>query len=332
MPLNCICDELTILPNLVDNTCPTDFDAITRIAFQLTQPTASFTTLAPIMDVDSWIAKATEADDTKIVFSPATANVVIPSSEANYMGQNSNESVNGVGYLLGENNIEISGQFHSISQESATAMEALSCYSDAAFGASRLTAYLMTRRVRGRAGVIATKLDTDEYVGIEIFNFRISSVGSEGYQSKNVYNFSFTIQPDSLAQIEKVSLAFNPLALANVNTTPNPSAILTADSDVLSVGGADETIGYILTLQNNGNLLLSEIQVVSSLTGSITSMSLPSTLAAGQSVSFSGVVYTVVEDDLLGDTIDNVFTLIANTDFGQVTQVVTVSTDVILAD
>lgn len=219
MPLNCICDELTILPNLVDNTCPTDFDAITRIAFQLTQPTASFTSLVPITDVDSWVAKATAVDDTKIVFSPATANVVIPSSEANYMGQNSNESVNGVGYLLGENNIEISGQFHSISQESATAMEALSCYSDAAFGASRLTAYMMTRRVRGRAGVIATKLAAaDEYVGIEIFNFRISSVGSEGYQSKNVYNFSFTIQPDSLAQIEKVGLTFNPLALANVPT------------------------------------------------------------------------------------------------------------------
>lgn len=220
MPLNCICSELTILPNLIDNSCPTDFDQVTRIAFQLSQPTASFSTLEPITDVDSWVALATAVDDSKIVFSPATANVVIPPSEANFMGENSNESVNGVGYLLGENNITITGAFHSISQESATAMEKLSCYSDAAFGSSRLTAYLMTRRVRGRAGVIATKLDTDEYVGIEIFNFRISSVGSEGYQSKNVYNFSFTIQPDSLAQIEKVSLAFNPLALANV---PTPS-------------------------------------------------------------------------------------------------------------
>jgi hypothetical protein len=217
-PLNCECDSLAILPNLVDTTCPQDFDAITKIAFQLSQPSAAFTTLDPITDVDSWVALATAVDDTKIVFSPATANVVIPSSEANFMGQNSNESVNGVGYFLGENNVEVTGQFHSIENSAAAAMEALSCYSDASLGSSRLTAYLMTRRVRGRAGVIATKLATDQYVGIEIFNFRISSVGSEGYQAKNVYNFSFTIQPDSLAQIEKVSLAFNPLALANVPT------------------------------------------------------------------------------------------------------------------
>jgi hypothetical protein len=98
-------------------------------------------------------------------------------------------------------------------------MESLSCYSDPSLGSSRLTAYLMTRRVRGRAGVVATKLaGADDYTGIEIFNFRISSVGSEGYQAKNVYNFSFDIQPDSLALIEKVSIAFNPLQLANVPT------------------------------------------------------------------------------------------------------------------
>jgi hypothetical protein len=221
MPLNCDCESLSVLPNLIDVTCPTDFDQVTRIAFQLDQATAPFTALAPITDIDSWVDLATASDDTKIVFSPATANVVIPSSEANYMGENSNESVNGLGYLLGENNVRVTGQFHSISQEAATAMEALSCYSDVALGKSNLRAYLMLRRVRGKAGVIAEKLDTDEYGGIEIFNFRISSVGSEGYQAKNTYNFAFDIQPDALAQIEKLSVTWNPLGLANVATSPS---------------------------------------------------------------------------------------------------------------
>lgn len=327
-PLNCICDELTILPNLVDNTCPTDFDAITRIAFQLTQPTASFTASTPITDVDSWVEKATETDDTKIVFSPATANVVIPPSEANYMGQNSNESVNGVGYLLGENNIEISGQMHSISQESATAMEKLSCYSDAAFGASRLTAYLMTRRVRGRAGVIATKLDTDEYVGIEIFNFRISSVGSEGYQAKNVYNFSFTIQPDSLAQIEKVSLAFNPLALANVPSMApiegNPSAIFTA-GQFETVVQAGDTIQYQLQVDNDGDVALTDIQIASSLTGLQVS-GVPSSISAGSTSNFNGVTYVTTSDDITAGTVENVFTLIANSAGGSIVRTVSVVT------
>ena len=222
MPLNCQCDELAVLPNLVDATCPTDFDQIVKISLQLEQTTAPFTALAPITDIDSWVDLATASDDTKIVFTPATANVVIPASEANYTGENSNESVNGLGYLLGENNVRVTGQFHSISQEAATAMESLSCYSDTALGKSRLSAYLFLRRVRGKAGVIANKLDTDEFAGIEIFNFRISSVGSEGYQAKNTYNFSFDLQPDALAQIEKVTLDFNPLGLANVATTPAP--------------------------------------------------------------------------------------------------------------
>lgn len=221
MALNCECEELNILPNLSNVTCPTDFDAVVRIAFQITQPSAPFTTATPITDLDSWVDFATASDATKIVFSPATASVVIPNSEGSFIGENSNESVLGLGYYLGENNVKVTGQFHSIEQSAATAMENLSCYSDVALGASNLSAFLMTRRVRGRAGVIATKLDgADEYIGLEIFNFRISSVGSEGYQAKNTYNFSFDIQPDSLSLLEKVSVPFNPLSLANVETTP----------------------------------------------------------------------------------------------------------------
>jgi len=219
MPLNCNCDELLVLPNQIDTTCPVDFDQIVRIAFQLKQPAESFDVSSPIDDVDSWTPLLAASGDTKIVMSPALANLVIPPSEGAFSGENSNESVNGLGYYLGENNIRVTAEAHSITQATADALELLSCFSDVALGASRLTAYMFTRRIRGKSGVLAKELDTDEYGGIEIFNFRISSVGAEGYQSKNKYMISFDIQPDSLKGTAKVNLDFDPLGLVNVITT-----------------------------------------------------------------------------------------------------------------
>lgn len=217
MSLNCDCESLGVLPNLLDATCPVDYDQIVKIAFQLRQADETFATATPITDDSSWVTLATASDATKVVFSPALANVVIPSSEATYMGENSNESVNGLGYLLGEQNIRITGQIHSNEQKIADALSALTCYSDAALGTSNLTAFFFTRRVRGRSGVIAKAGDaTGDYAGIPIFNFRLSSVGSEGYQAKNVYNFSFDLMPDELTGTEKVAITFNPLNLTNV--------------------------------------------------------------------------------------------------------------------
>jgi hypothetical protein len=219
MPLNCNCDELLVLPNQADTTCPVDFDQVVRVAFQLKQPAESFDTGDPITDVDSWTALLTASDDTKIVLSPALANLVIPASEGAFSGENSNESVNGLGYYLGENNIRVTAEAHSISQATADALEKLSCFSDVALGSSKLTAYMFTRRIRGKAGVIAKELDTDEHAGIEIFNFRISSVGAEGYQAKNKYMISFDMQPDALKGTAKLNLDFDPLGLVNVATT-----------------------------------------------------------------------------------------------------------------
>ena len=221
MPLNCDCDSLGVLPNLLDVTCPTDYDQVVRLGFQLKQATVPFNGGASdILDPADWAVLAASATATKIVFSPASATVVIPASEGSYAGENANDSVNGLGYLLGEQNVRVTGQFHSISQEAADALSELSCYSDVALGASRLTAFLFTRRVRGKSGIIAKSgAVAGEYEGIEIFNFRISSVGSEGYQAKNVYNFAFDLQPDVLQGTEKLQVTWNPLSLVNVATS-----------------------------------------------------------------------------------------------------------------
>lgn len=219
MALVCEC-PLGTLPNQIDLTCASDLDQIVKLAFQKPQATAPFVTADPISDVDAWTALLAASGDTKIVLSPATANVVIPSSEAVYIGENSNESVNGLGYYVGENNIRVTGEIHSADQAVIDALNELSCFSDVTFGASQLTVYMFVRRIKGVSRVVAKGTSVaGSYHGFQVFNFRVSSVGSEGYQTKSKYMFSFDMQPDEWKDMEIVQLGFNPLSLANVATT-----------------------------------------------------------------------------------------------------------------
>jgi hypothetical protein len=217
MSLACECPLPSVLPNQIDVTCPVDFDQITRLAFQLRGSTPSFVTGDPISDVDSWSALLSASGATKVVLSPALSSAVIPQSEATYEGENANDSINGLGFYLGENNVRVTAMVVSAPQAVMDALEELSCYSDTTLGASKLTAFMFTRRIKGKAGIIAKQgASADQYSGIEIFNLRVSSVGSEGYKAKNKYMISFDVQPDELKGTELVRVDWNPLLLANV--------------------------------------------------------------------------------------------------------------------
>lgn len=215
MGLICTCDP--VLPNLVDVTCPEDMDQVVKIAFQLLQDSPAFADPANTINlVTSWATLLAASDNTKITLSPAVANVVIPASEMVGSGQDSNESVNGIGYNLGETNITVSGEIHSAQQAVVDALDELSCYSDATLGQSKLTAYFFLRRIKGVSRVMAKAgALAGDYTGFEIFNFRVSSPDNQGYNTKTKYMWSFTMQSDEWRNRELVSLAFNPLGLAN---------------------------------------------------------------------------------------------------------------------
>ena len=216
MGLICTCDS--VLPNLLDVSCPEDMDQVVKIAFQKLQSTAPFVDGVDtnIGDIDAWTALIGASDVTKITLSPALANVVIPPSEMVASGQDSNESVNGIGYNLGETNITVTGEIHSAPQAVIDAMDELSCYSDASLGQSNLTAFFFLRRIKGVSRVMAKAGTlTGDYSGFEIFNFRVSSPDNQGYNTKTKYMWSFTMQSDEWRGRELVSLEFNPLGLAN---------------------------------------------------------------------------------------------------------------------
>lgn len=220
MALLCSCDS--ILPAVADVTCPQDLDQIVKIAFQKNQGSTppfdlSGTPPVDIKDASDWATLLTSSTDNKIVLSPATASVVIPSSEASRQGENSNETVNGLGYYLGEDNIRITGEFHSIPQSVANTLAELSCFSDPTLGSSNLTAYFFLRRIAGKSRVMARGgAFAGTYYGFEIFNWRISSLGNEGYNAKTKYMFSFDMTADEWKKLEVVTLDFNPLQLANI--------------------------------------------------------------------------------------------------------------------
>ena len=117
---------------------------------------------------------------------------------------------------MGETNITVTGEIHSAPQAVVDALDELSCYSDASLGQSKLTAYFFLRRIKGISRVMA-KGGTlaGDYTGFEIFNFRVSSPDSQGYNTKTKYMWSFTMQSDEWRSRELVSMAFNPLGLAN---------------------------------------------------------------------------------------------------------------------
>jgi hypothetical protein len=62
MGLICSCE--TVLPNLVDVSCPQDLDQVVKIAFQLKQASAPFDATDSINEVNSWNTLLAASDAT----------------------------------------------------------------------------------------------------------------------------------------------------------------------------------------------------------------------------------------------------------------------------
>lgn len=217
MGLACIC-PLTSIPDLVDVTCPQDFDQVVKLAFttKKTAPDFDATVGNQITLESAWTTKLASTTATKVQVSPAIANFVVPPSEGAYIGGNDNSTVDGMAYYVGDDNVRVSFEIHSAQQAAINAMDNLSCFSDATLGASNLTVFMLTRRIKGKSFVLAQPTGTvDEYKGIQVYNFRISTVGVDGYNSKNKYMGSFDMKAEDFRTIEAVPITFSPFALAN---------------------------------------------------------------------------------------------------------------------
>lgn len=192
-------ESLTAVPV---QDCLFRMDQIVRFAFAR-RSAPPFATEAAIKLLATWTPLLTAADETKVVMSPIFAGFVIPGSEGQFTGGNDNTTINGVRLYGGEQNVTATGVFSNMSPAVKTALDALTQYSVAgSLGTTDL-------------GLIPINKDGKIFpknLGfIPIFNFRVGSRGSEGYNANDTHGFSFDLLPNWDEGLLAIEPAFDAL-------------------------------------------------------------------------------------------------------------------------
>lgn len=192
---------LTVIPAF---NCGIQFDQIVKIAFQRRQDgDPSFDETDLITAKASWDPLLAAVGATKVVVSPVFTGFTIPASEPLVQGGNDNSTFNGIPEYNGEGSVTPAGQFKNVPVNVLNAMDSLSQESLASsVGKSNLTAFFITKD-----GMIIH----NNGKGFPIYNFRVGTTGSEGFNAKNIAPFSFSLDPywDRTAVVSDP--AFDPL-------------------------------------------------------------------------------------------------------------------------
>jgi hypothetical protein len=180
------CSRPAALTAIAAVLCGIDFDQFVCIIAQRSQDVPSFATEAEMKTLAAWTPLLTAPGNTKIVKFPEFAGFTLPSSEAQFADENSNASIDGVGTYTGLSLVKPTGLFLSTPFDVLDQVRALEEESRAGLEVG-LTFYFITRDGR----IVHKNL-----AGIEIANFNVGSVGSEGYKAANKIPFSFTLPGD----------------------------------------------------------------------------------------------------------------------------------------
>ena len=139
--------------------------------------------------------------------SPFFAGMVIPQSEALTTGGNDNSTFNGIPDYNGEGMVTVTGQFKNLSPLAKTALDKLAQESIASpVGVTNLELFMFNKNKVGFS--IGTK-------GVQVYNFRVSSVGSEGFNAPNIHNFSFNLPGDWDTGLTSFTPIFDPFTELN---------------------------------------------------------------------------------------------------------------------
>lgn len=182
------CPLPVALESLPEQDCPVRFDQIVRMVFQMVQPGAGTFTDVTIKALATWTPLLAASDSTKVVPSPLFAEMVIPQSEALTIGGNDNTTFNGIPLYNGEGNVLVTLQVSDLDFAVKKVLTQYSKYSIAsAVGTTKLSVYFINKD-----GVIIS----NDAKGFPAYNFRISSVGSEGFNAANKHAISFNLLPN----------------------------------------------------------------------------------------------------------------------------------------
>lgn len=210
MSVICSCPLPTALTAVGTFDCPEKLDQVVRLAFQRKQATPTFDGTAgnDITVEADWNTRIAAVDNTKIVLSPFISGLTFPNSESIVNGGGDNTTVFGLPEYQGEGNITVEATLKDAPANIVDALDLLSCESKAQAGKAGLTAFFFNRFSQIMHGA--------NFDAFEIYNFRLSSMGSEGYNASNVHMIRFDLvnSPDCWDRGKTlVTPAFDPLTL-----------------------------------------------------------------------------------------------------------------------
>lgn len=206
------CPLPTALTAITTPTCPLRLDQIGRLFFQRLQSASPFADEAAFKVLANWTTLIAAADSTKVVYSPAFSGMQIPQSEGTFVGGNDNTTFDGVREYYGENMVTATGTFKNLPSATLKLLDKLTQESLATpFGQSNLTIFPANKDGVMFYQKTKTILSTTAGVwGIPIYNFRVGSRGTEGYNAADVIPFSFDLPKYWDRELASAKVSFDP--------------------------------------------------------------------------------------------------------------------------
>lgn len=204
------CPLPAALTTIPASSCPVKFDQVVKMAFQRSGQT-SFADLTALQTLATWTPLLAAVNSTKVIVTPYFASLSFPPSEAQEEGGNDNTTVNGIPVYKGEGFVQITGVFEGLTKAQYQALKKLTQESFNLSGGTNLTVFFFNR-----FGQILHDMNGAEPRGFALYNFRMATVGSEGYNANNKYNFSMQLSGewDDNATLTQPT-DFSALTLAN---------------------------------------------------------------------------------------------------------------------
>ncbi len=173
------------LPDIPTSDCPFRLDQIVFLFFQKAQATPSFVEgTNPIFEAASWTPFLTATDNTKITKSPAFSEIIIPKSEQLTTGGGDNSTPFGIAKLQGQSNVQVTGMLQDVPPTVLKQLDEYTRFSYSTQAISNLTVYMVNR---------AGRIFHINGSGVPIYNFNVSSLGTEGYSTTTDAEVRFTL-------------------------------------------------------------------------------------------------------------------------------------------
>ena len=203
------CSRPAALTSISKVDCAINLGQFAAILFQRKQADAPFATEAAMKLLANWTAFLGADDSTKVVKTPEFVGFKIPGTEAVYVGENSNDSLDGQGVFVGYNAAKATGNFQSVPFDIIAQLKDFEGESAPAL-TDGLTGYLVTSDRR----ILAVKQGTG-LGGIPMTNFNVADRNLDGFRTLDGNAFGFTLAPGWSKDLVVITPSFDPRALLN---------------------------------------------------------------------------------------------------------------------